>query len=68
MKELYKVHVYGESESHFEGYYSKEEIDTIMKFLVDLENHDVAHYDIPSIEFEKDGKTITTEDYLEVVE
>lgn len=66
MKELYKVHVYGESEHHFEEYYSEEEIDTIMKFLVGLEKHNVPHYDSLLIEFEKDGKTITTENYLEV--
>lgn len=29
MKELYLVHVFGESESHFEGHYSEEEIKTI---------------------------------------
>lgn len=67
MKELYNVAIFGDSESRFEGHYSKEEIDVIMKFLVDMDKNGVPHYDIPCVEFEKDGKIINTEDYDEEV-
>lgn len=53
MKELYKVTVFGDSESRFEEYYSNEEIKTITKFVNDMYEHGVASYDIPYFEFEK---------------
>lgn len=68
MKELYLVNVLGESESRFEEYYSEEEIKTIFKFIHDMDIHDVPSYDVPLIEFEKDGKRISVEDYFSYVE
>ena len=65
MKELYLVNVLGESESHFEEHYSEEEIKVIEKFFNDMSRHDVASYDIPLIEFEKDGKIITIPNFGE---
>ena len=53
MKELYHVTVLGESYSDFSEYYSKEEIETIKKFVNDMSKHDVARWDIPCIEFKK---------------
>lgn len=64
MKELYKVTVFGGSQSHFEEEYTKEEIDTIMKFFVDMDKHNVASYDVPYITFEKDGTVVDVEDYM----
>lgn len=65
MKKLYRVNIFGDSESHFEEYYSDEEIETIMKFFNDMDKHDVASYDVPLVEFEKDGEIITREDYYD---
>lgn len=67
MKELYLVHVFGESESHFEEYYSEEEIKTIFKFVHDMDMHDVPSYEMPCIEFEKNGKIVSVEDYFSYV-
>ena len=53
MKELYCVKILGESYSEFKEYYSKEEIETIEKFLDDTSKHHVPSYDIPCVEFEK---------------
>lgn len=66
MKELYKVSVFGDSESHFEEQYTKEEIDVIMKFFVDMDKHYVASYDVPYVRFEKNGKVIDIEDYMDL--
>lgn len=65
MKQLYSVQVLGESMSHFTGHYSEDEIEVIMKFLNDMDEHDVPYYDIPCITFTKDGKEISREDYWE---
>ena len=63
MKEFYNVRVSNESETYFREQYSEEEVKTIFKFIHDMEMNDVPHYDMPFIEFEKDGKTISVEDY-----
>jgi hypothetical protein len=60
--------VFGESESRFEGHYSEEEIKTIFKFIYDMDIHDIPSYDVPCIEFEKDGKIFSVEDYVSYVE
>ena len=67
MKELYLVHVLGESESYFEEHYSEEEIKTILKFIYDMDTHDGPSYDVPCIEFEKNGKIVSVEDYFSYV-
>lgn len=65
MKEFYNVRVSNESETCFREQYSEEEIKTIFKFIHDMEMNDVPHYDMPLVEFEKDGKIISVEDYYE---
>ena len=65
MKEFYNVSVSNESVTYFREQYSEEEIKTIFKFIHDIDINGVPHYDMPCIEFEKDGKTISVEDYFE---
>lgn len=65
MKEFYNVMVLNESETYFREQYSEEEIKTIFKFIHDMQMNNVPSYDYPLIEFEKDGKIISAEDYFE---
>lgn len=65
MKEFYNVMVLNESETYFREQYSEEEIKTIFKFIHDMQMNNVPSYDCPLIEFEKDGKIISAEDYFE---
>ena len=53
MKELYLVKVYGDSYSEYEEYFDEKEIEIIQKFLNGMDEHDVATYDVPLVEFEK---------------
>lgn len=53
MKELYFVRVLGDSESHFDEYYSEEEVKVIEDFFNDMSRHGVASYDVPLVEFYK---------------
>lgn len=52
-KKCYKVTVFNESESKFEEYYTEEEVRIIQKFFEDMSKHNVAHYDIHEVQFEK---------------